>query len=84
MYLLLSLIGFFISLIYAIKAYFPNFYDTIVAILEIGMHADTNASTFSDDDDIWADSPSRGMWDETSMYYSSSHDDISSSSTNDD
>lgn len=83
MYFLISLIVFFIALVYAINEYFPDFFELIATIFEIGMRGDSHPPKF-DDDEIFADGPSRGEWDESSSYYSSMHDLDSSSSISDD
>ncbi len=77
MHLLLFFMGFFISAVFAVKSYFPNFYDTVVAILEIAMESNENSSppVFEDEE---GDSPARGEWDPSSAFYPM-HDDSDSS-----
>lgn len=81
-FLLISFIGFFIALVYAVKEYYPDFFDLITTIFEIGMSGDSPPPNF-DDDESFADGPSRGEWDESSSYYSAMHN-MDTSSMSDD
>ena len=63
-----------LALIYVLRTYFPDFWDVLVCIAEVALESNHNSSSQFSDDDILADSPSRGLWDESSMYYSAMHD----------
>jgi hypothetical protein len=76
MAILISITGFLIASIYILGTYFPSTWEKVVDVLEfIGGSVNSTSPTNNDTSSFDEDSPSRGLWDSTSIYFASMHDD---------